>query len=85
MSDDKRKGEKPIPDDVIKHLNDAQQAELQTIQGFGWSLMFIRRPLFQERVAVVTSPDGSSIGILEEDGRLNLEPNIIVRDPTTMD
>lgn len=80
MNNDKRKGENPIPDDVKDHLNDAQQAELQTIQGFGWSLKFIRRPLFQERVVVVTSPDGSSIGILEEDGRLNLESNIAVRD-----
>ncbi len=80
MNNDKRKGEKPIPNNVKDHLNDAQQAELQTIQGFGWNLKFIRRPLFQERVVVVTNPDGSSIGILEEDGRLNLEPNIVIRD-----
>lgn len=79
MSDDKRKGEKPTPDDVKEYLNDAQQAELQTIEGFGWSLKFIRRPLFQETVVVVTNPDGSSIGILEEDGRLNLDPNIEIR------
>lgn len=79
MSDDKRKGEKPILDDVKNYLNDAQQAELNTIEGFGWNLKFIRRPLFQETVVVVTNPDGSSIGILEEDGRLNLEPNIKIR------
>jgi hypothetical protein len=79
MNDDKRNSETPIPNDVKKYLNDAQQAELNTIEGFGWSLKYIRRPLFQESVVVVTNPDGSSIGILEEDGRLNLEPNIEMR------
>ena len=79
MSDDKRKGEEPIPDDVKYYLNDAQQAELRTIEGFGWSLKYIRHPVFQEVVVVVTSPDGNSIGILEKDGRLNLEADITLR------
>ncbi|UCE90336.1 MAG: hypothetical protein JSW10_05850 [Pseudomonadota bacterium] len=80
MSDDKRKGDKPIPDDVKNYLNDAQIAELHTIEGFGWELKFIRRPLFQERLVVVVNPDGSSIGVLEDDGRLNLDPNIETRE-----
>ena len=80
MSDNKRKGEKPVPDDAKEYLNDAQQAELSTIEGFGWKLRFIRRPLFQEIVVVVTNPDGTSIGVLEADGRLNLEPNIELRE-----
>lgn len=80
MSDDKRKGVKPIPDDVKKYLNDAQLAELHKIEGFGWKLKFIRRPLFQEIVVVVMNPNGSSIGILEEDGKLNLDPDIETRE-----
>ena len=80
MRDDKRKGEKPIPDNVKDYLNDDQLGKLTAIERFGWTLKYIRRPLFMERVVVVMNPDGSSIGILEEDGRLNLEPDIETRE-----
>jgi len=80
MSDNKRKGDKPVPDDIKDYLNEAQQAELTTIEGFGWKLRFIRRPVFQEIVVVVTNPEGTSIGVLEDDGRLNLDPDIDVRE-----
>jgi len=78
--DDKRKGDKPIPDNLKDHLNADQLAQLVTIEKFGWSLKYIRRPLFQECVVVVVNPDGSSIGVLERDGRLNLEPDIETRE-----
>ena len=80
MKNEKRKGEKPVPDDLHEHLSYAQLSLLRTIEGFGWSLKFVRRPLFRETVVVVTNPDGSSIGILEDDGRLNLDPTIDIRD-----
>ena len=80
MDDDKRSREKPVPDDMNNYLTDAQSAELHHIESFGWTLKYIRRPLFQERVVVVMNPDGSSIGLLEEDGRLNLESNIDTRE-----
>jgi len=80
MSDDKRKGGNPIPDDVKNYLNDDQLAVLHKIEGFGWSLKFVRRPLFLEPVVIVTNADGSSLGVLENDGRLNLEPDIETRE-----
>lgn len=80
MNNDKRKGDKPIPDDVKNYLNDAQLAVLLKIEGFGWSLRYIRRPLFLEPVVIVTNADGSSIGILEDDGRLSIEPDIETRE-----
>ena len=80
MSDEKRKGDKPVPDDLKNYLNDAQFSELHKIEGFGWKLEFIRRPLFQETVVVVTDAGGGSIGILDEDGRLHLDPDIKTRD-----
>ena len=80
MSDDKRSNDKPVPDNINEYLNEAQSAELHHIESFGWTLKYIRRPLFQERVVAVMSPDGTSIGILEEDGRLNLESNIDTRE-----
>jgi len=82
MDEEKRMGDKPIPDDVRRYMNTDQLAELHKIERFGWSLVYIRRPLFQESVIVVTGADGKSIGILEDDGRLNLEPDIETREVT---
>lgn len=80
MTNEKRKGQDPIPDHLDSYLNEAQMDQLHTIERFGWKLKFVRRPPFQQVVVVVANQDGSSIGILEEDGRVNLEPDIIIRD-----
>jgi putative lipase involved disintegration of autophagic bodies len=80
MDDDKRTGDQPVPDDLENYLNEAQRAQLRKIEGFGWNLKFIRRTVFQKKVVVVMNTDGSSIGTLEEDGTLNLEPDIDSRD-----
>lgn len=80
MQDEKRTTDKPIPDDISQFLNTAQLAELHKIEGFGWNLKYIRHPLFQEHVVIVSSADGSSIGILEKDGRLNLDVDIETRE-----
>lgn len=80
MTREKRKGEKPVPDDIDNYLNEEQKEVLEKIEVYGWNLKFIRRPLFQEPVAVVINSHGNSIGVLEEDGRLNIESDIIIRD-----
>jgi len=80
MSDEKRTGDKPVPDNVVNYLNAAQLAELHKIEGFGWNIKYIRHPLFQDPVVFVSSADGNSIGILEDDGRLNLEYDIETRE-----
>lgn len=79
MNYDKRKGEQPVPESLSDYLNESQMAALHTIENFGWKLMFVRRPVFQEPVIIVVNGDGSQIGVLEEDGRLNLEANIQIR------
>lgn len=80
MDIEKRKGDKPIPDRLEDVLNDVQMLALRQIQRFGWQLRFVRKPLFQEPVPVVFSADGDKIGILEEDGRINMEADIKVRE-----
>ena len=80
MGEDKREGDKPVPGDVNNYLNDAQLVALRKIEGFGWKLKFIRRPLFQEHVIVITNADDGAIGILCDDGRVDLEPNIETRE-----
>jgi len=80
MSDEQRSGEKPIPDDVNNYLNDAQKSGLHKIESFGWTIKYIRHPLFQDPVIFVSSADGKAIGVLEDDGRLNLESDIKTRE-----
>ena len=79
MTTEKRERMSPVPKNYRSYMNDAQQCQLRTIEGFGWNVLFIRRPMFNKSVVVVTSQEGNSLGILEEDGRLNLEPNIEIR------
>ena len=79
MGKEKRKGDRPIPGNLEDLLNLMQQITLGEIGKFGWELRFVRMPPFQEAVPVVFSGDGDQIGVLEEDGRLNLQPNIEYR------
>ena len=79
MGKEKRKGEWSIPGNLEDVLNVMQQITLGEIGKFGWELRFVRMPLFQEPVPVVFSGDGDQIGVLEEDGRLNLQPDIEYR------
>ena len=80
MDSEKRMGAKPVPDRLEDVLNEMQMRALHQIEGFGWQLRFIRKPLFQEPVAVVLSAEGDKIGVLEEDGRINMAPDIKVRE-----
>lgn len=80
MSEDRRGGDKPIPYNVKRYLNDTQLAALRKIEGFGWKLNYIRRLVLRDIVIVVTDSNSRSTGILEEDGELNLEPDIKTRE-----
>jgi hypothetical protein len=80
METEKRKGDKPVPDNAAEMLNQLQLLALHKIEGFGWRLQFIRRPLFQDVVAVVVDSGGKKIGVLEEDGEINMNPDIEVRE-----
>lgn len=74
-----RKGDKPLPENIQDFLTAEQLNGLRRIESFGWQLKFIRRPRFQKTVAVVISPESNAVGVLENDGRLNLEPEIVIR------
>jgi len=80
MDREKRKGDEPVPDNATEMLNQLQILALRQIESFGWRLRFIRRPLFQDLVAVVADGDGVKIGILEEDGRINMQSDIKIRE-----
>lgn len=74
MNKEKRAGTPPVPDNFQQLLNRWQQLTLQKIEGFGWKIKFIRRPLFQDTTIVVTNPTGDRIGILETDGEVTIHP-----------
>ena len=80
MDNDKRTGQKPIPDNIDDWLTPEQKQMLHQIETFGWVLKFIRRPVFQDPIPVLVSDDGKKIGILEKDGRINMDPDINLRD-----
>lgn len=79
MQQDKRKSEKPAPDNLSKFLNEAQLQELHNVEKFGWELLFLRRPLFQETTAVVVDSHGNIMGILRDDGTIDTKAEIITR------
>lgn len=80
MDQEKRKGDKPVPENITRFLNELQILALRRVENFGWRLQFIRRPLFQEPVVVVIDGEGKKIGILEDDGRINMAPDIKIRE-----
>ena len=80
MNQDKRKGDEPIPRNLNAMLNDTQRVALRQLENFGWQLQFVRHPLFQEPVVVVINPEGREFGVLEDDGRINMEAHIAFRE-----
>ncbi len=77
---DKRLNAGKQPGSVMKRqLNDDQLLTLAELEGFGWELKFIRRPMFQEPVAVVFDSDRKRFAVLEPDGTLNENPGFDIR------
>jgi hypothetical protein len=77
---EKRKGEAAVPDNLEDYLNVTQVNALRQIENFGWELKFVRRPLFQEPIAVIINTDGDRIGTLEPDGRIDLHQEFNLRE-----
>ena len=80
MDNDKRTGQLAVPDNLEDWLSEEQTQMLHQIESFGWHIKFIRRPVFQDPIVVLVSDDGKKIGILEKDGKINMDPDITLRD-----
>lgn len=61
-------------------LSQAQLASLATLEQFGWTLRFVRRPMFRDPVPVVFQRDGKRFVVLRADGTLDETPDLVVRD-----
>jgi hypothetical protein len=75
LVDDRRGVQKAVPIDLGRYLNESQLLALHSLESFGWHLSFVRRPLFMQPVVIVNNTE-STHAQLEEDGSVNLKPQI---------
>ena len=68
-----------VPDDLHAVLTENQVMAIRRIEGFGWELKFVRRVGIKKPIAVVRDPAGKTLGVLEDDGRINLEHQLRLR------
>jgi len=80
MAKEQRIGVPPVPENIEETLNEAQIHTLRRMENFGWELKFIRRPLFQDVLPVLLHLDSNKTGVLEEDGTLNMQRDLNLRD-----
>ena len=79
METERRSEGNQVPESLDDVLNEAQLLTLSKMEGFGWMLAFIRRPVFQDIVPVLLHPDNGISGTLEDDGTFNARPDIEFR------
>ena len=76
---ERRKGQVAIPDDMMDELNELQHQTLARLEGFGWAVGFVRRPLFQDRVVILFDPSGQQHAVLNDDGSIDRYSDIPIR------
>lgn len=79
MEEDNRNTKRPVPEDLTSILNEEQLIAYRGLERFGWYIKFVRRPLFQRPVCVMSNPEGTILAVLEKDGSLNENPEIPLR------
>ena len=62
-----------------RELNDDQRLTLAELEGFGWELKFVRRPMFQDSIPVVLDSQRRNFAVIEPDGTLNERPALNIR------
>lgn len=76
---ERRIGVSPIPSNIRSLLTELQRASLSRLEGFGWSIKFVRSQGLIEPVIVVGDPSGERHGVMLEDGRIDRESSIKIR------
>lgn len=70
-SDSDKRGRKPeVPFGYEALLTDAQRHVLDAHRSKGWSLHFVRRPLFLQPTVVVVEPSSGKAWQIQDDGSL---------------
>lgn len=77
---ERRRAAQALQQQTLKReLNESQLSTLQSLEPFGWELKFVRRPMFQQAVAIVFDGDRKTFAVLEADGTLNENPGFDIR------
>lgn len=76
---ERRVGQVAVPENIKSILTDMQHQALARLEGFGWSIAFVRRPIFQNDVVVLFDQSGKRHAILNEDGSLDTTTDLQVR------
>lgn len=77
--DNRRGAQKAVPIDLGRYLNESQLLALHSLESFGWHLWFVRRPLFMQPIVMVANSESTQHAQLEEDGSVNLKPQLHLR------
>lgn len=77
---ERRRQEEARTAELRAALTPAQRRALETLEHFGWTLRFVRRPLFLDPVPVVFDRDGKRYAVVEADGTLDENPALRLRD-----
>lgn len=77
--DRRLKGLPAVPANYETLLNDAQRVGVRNLEGFGWALYFIRRPLFQVPTVVMVGPNDTGYAVLNADGCLERQHDLTIR------
>lgn len=56
---------------MLRYLNEVQRVALNQLEGTGWGLSFVRRPLLGDNIAFIKDANSGRYGILDLDGTLN--------------
>lgn len=76
---ERRIDQKAIPEDIRSRLTGAQLVTLGRLKGFGWSLEFVRKPLYQDQIVVLVDPSGEQHAVLHKDGSLDTSLDFMIR------
>jgi len=79
VDSERRQSSERTPGELKGSLNADQKMTLQQLEGFGWELKFVRKPLFQTPIPVVFDGERRRYAVLEEDGSLNESPDFDIR------
>ena len=76
---ERRKHYSPEAGRLESALSIEQILTLRDIEHFGWELKVVRKPMFQDPIAIVFDGSRTCYGVIEADGTLNEHPAIEVR------
>jgi len=76
---ERRVGQKAVPEDIHTRLNELQRMALQRLEGFGWRVLFVRRPRGMAPTVVVGDAAAQDVAVLTPEGLLDRTVRIHIR------